>query len=180
MFKDPKQVDLFGGLLAAAMIAGAAFLFSVRAVKPYIQTRAELGSFEEAVQILSDAEGSVDRLDAEIRRVGAEIAASEALLPRDLNLDSFLEQLGDLAASTGTRIEKLTPFGVEEYRLYRALPLEVTVSGSFLAIYEFLDRVENGARLSRIEELKMRGRRSEGECEAEMRLALYFAHEEMN
>jgi len=125
---DAKQVDLAGGLLAAAMIAGLAFLLSVRAVKPYVTARSELGSFEEAVQILSDAEGSVDRLDAEIRRVAAQIAASEALLPQSLNLDSFLEQLGDLAASTGTRIEKLTPFQVEQYRLYRSLPLEVSVS----------------------------------------------------
>ena len=180
MRKDPKQVDLVGGLLAAAMIAGLAFLLSVRAVKPYLTARSELGSFEEAVQILSDAEGSVDRLDAEIHRVSAQIAASEALLPQDLNLDSFLEQLGDLAASTGTRIEKLTHFGVEEYRLYRSLPLEVSISGSFLSIYEFLDRVENGKRLSRIEELKVRGRGNGGECEAEMRLALFFAREEMN
>ena len=177
---DARRVDLLGGLVTAGLIAVFALLLSTRAVKPYLTARGELGSFEEAVQILTDAEGSVDRLDEEIRRVGAEIEASEALLPRDLNLDSFLEQLGDLAASTGTRIEKLTPYREEEYRLYRALPLEVFISGSFLSVYEFLDRVENGERLSRIEELKIQGDRSGGPCRAEMRLALYYAREEMS
>jgi len=40
--------------------------------------------------------------------------------------------------------------------------------------------VENGKRLIRIEDLKIRSRGDGGDCEAEMRLALFFAREEMN
>jgi len=175
---DPRSVDAAGRLTIVFLIAVFVALVFHQAIRPLLAARRDMNAFREAVQILTNAEGSVDRLDEEIQTVAEEIAASKALLPRSVNLDGFLEYLGDVAATTETHIEKLRPREVEDHRLYRELPLDVDVSGAFLKIYAFLEEIEEGDRLSRVERLKLTRNKTGRECKAEMRLALFFAKED--
>jgi Tfp pilus assembly protein PilO len=174
----PKKVDIIGHLLLVLLIAAFAALTTRNVIHPFLEARENVGDFREAVGILSEADGSLDRLDAEIREVAANIAASEASLPRDLNLDAFLEQLGDLAEGTGVRVEQLLPSQMKVHRLFRELVLDVDVSGPFPAINEFLASVEHGDHLSRVSQLTVVGGRGRDLCTAHLRLALYFALEE--
>ena len=163
-------------LFAASLVAFAA-LVSHKVVHPFLASGRHVGAFREAVQLLSAGESDVDRLDAEIRAVSQEIAVSEARLPIDPNLDLFLERLGEMGRKSRIRLERLTPGDVEEHPLYSELKIDVRVTGPFMAVYDFLLRLENADQLSRIEQLKIASLEPRGPCTADMRLALYFAPE---
>ncbi|MFH1277602.1 MAG: type 4a pilus biogenesis protein PilO [Candidatus Eisenbacteria bacterium] len=177
MRHDPERVDAVGRVTVVLLVAVFAAVVFHQAVRPLMAARRDLGAFRDAVEILADAEGSVDRLDREIRSVETEIAESRALLPRTVNLDGFLEYVGKAAGETETRIEKLTPKVPVEHRLYMELPVEVRVTGPFLSVYDLLIELEHGSRLCRIDRMKIESDR-EGKCRAEMTLSLFFARED--
>lgn len=172
---EPGKLDIAGRILIVLILAGFGVLATHKTILPYLSAQKELKAFEEAVVILSDAEGSVNHLNDEIRYVRGEIEKSEALIPADLNLDVFLDQLDHLARESGARIEELTPRPVREHRLCRELPLEVAVSGPFHAIYAFLIDLEYGDRLARIEQIEVESDGPGGTCSADMKVALYFS-----
>ena len=174
---EPGRVDRFGRIAAAVLLVAFSALVAHQAIRPLVGTRRSLGAFQEAVTILADAEGSVDRLDEEIRVVADDIMRSRSMLPPDLNLDAFLEHVGEVAATTGTRIVTLTPHTEAEHRLFRELLLDVRVTGSYPAIHDFVGRLEQGPQLSRVEQLNVSVARGPGDdgLAAHVRLALYFA-----
>jgi Tfp pilus assembly protein PilO len=159
------------------VLAAFVWFLGFNTIRPFLTARKDLQAFRRGVQILSDAEGSVVRLDAEIQRITEEIAATEAILPQDLNLDAFLQHLGDLGHGTGIRVERLIPHDFVEHRLFRELVVEVYVTGPFLAVYDFLTKLEREGQLSRVEQLMVNQRETDGHCGAEIRLALYFSPE---
>jgi Tfp pilus assembly protein PilO len=171
---DAGRVDRFGRIAAAVLVVGFSALVAHQAIRPLVGARRNLGAFREAISILADAEGSVDRLDAEIRAVADDIMLSRSMLPPDLNLDAFLEHVGEVAESTGTRIVNLTPHTDAEHRLFRELMLDVRVTGSYEAIRDFVAQLENGRQLSRVENLQVTRSAADG-LSASVKLALYFA-----
>lgn len=174
---DAARVDRIGRIAAAALAVGCAALVAHQAIRPLLGARRDLGAFREAMTILADAEGSVERLDREIRAATDDIRRSRSMLPPDLNLDAFLENVGGVAKATGTRIVTLAPHAEAEHRLFRELLLDVHVTGSYPAIRDFLERLEQGPQLSRVERLQMTRGASDEELSASVRLALYFAPE---
>jgi len=174
---NPRRVDLYGRITVVVLTMAFTALIFQQAIRPLLSAKQNMDAFRKAVEILTDAEGSVERLDSEIRFVAEEIEQSKTLLPKTVNLDAFLEHLGDLAAATGTRIERLTPRDAEDRDLYRELPLEVRIAGSFPAVYDFLIRLEGGDRLCRVEQLKIDARDEGKSCQADMLLGLFFARD---
>ncbi|MFH1843026.1 MAG: type 4a pilus biogenesis protein PilO [bacterium] len=177
---DPQKIDKLGRMAVLVLIVGFVGLAYHQTIQPLLAARKNLGAFTEAIQILSDAEGSVERLQWEVQVVSRQISQSEALLPKDIDLDAFLEQLGDLATTTQVRVERFQPFPPVPQRLYRELPLEVNLSGSFMSIYNFLFQLELGSRLCRIEKLGIVWNDSQQQCDATVRLTLYYAREEVS
>jgi Tfp pilus assembly protein PilO len=175
---NPKGVDKIGRIALIVLIVGFVWLAYQQTIQPLLAARKDLGAFKEAVQILSDAEGSVNRLNGEIDQASRQIAQNEPLLPREIDLDAFLEQLGDLAASTQVRVDRFSPHPLVAQRLYRELPLEVSLSGPFIGVYNFLYQLEKGSRLSRVDRLAIRFNEPQRQCKANMRLTLFYAGEE--
>ena len=171
----PKRVEAAGRVAAFLILVGFAVLASHGALRPFLEAREEVDGFREAVRILSDAEGSVEKLDEEIRLVAAQIAETETLLPKNENMDAFLERLDQVAAETGVRIERFLPRETVSLKLCRALPVELHLAGSFPSIYDFLLRLEEGDRLSRVSYLKISRSEAGGPCQADVSLALYTA-----
>jgi Tfp pilus assembly protein PilO len=172
---DPKIAERVGRLTLVVLVAAFAAFTSHKLIRPALAAGAQLEAFRKAVAILMDAEGSVDQLGAEIRSVAEKVAEYEALLPETLDLDLFLEELGNLAQRNQVHIEKLTPHKVKEHSLFRELEIEVRATGTYLAIYEFMHQLEHGKQLARARELRIASGTPGGKCAADIRLVLYFA-----
>jgi Tfp pilus assembly protein PilO len=172
---DARRIDALGRLALFMLVAAFAFITARQVVRPVLVARQEERSFREALAILAETEGDVDRLNAEIRFVSERVAECEALLPPQASLDAFLEQVGLLASRHHIHIERLTPCEVGDHRLYREQSVDLRATGGFLSLYHFLRDLEHGPRLSRVEQLNLGRGADDSNCAAELRLALYFA-----
>lgn len=174
---EPRTIDIVGHLALLLLVAAFGMATSRFVLQPFLASQKNIDDFREAVGILSQADGSLERLDEEIVRVRSEIAAGEAMLPAEINLDAFLEQIGDLAARKGIRVEHLAPSQIRQYSLFRELVIDVHVTGPFRSIIDFMAELENGDRLSRVNMLTMLPDRDSNACSVKLSLALYFAPE---
>jgi Tfp pilus assembly protein PilO len=175
--KDPKKVERLGRVALGTLLAAFLTAAWLQGVRPLMAAQRNLSSFRKAVQILTEAQGSAERLDAQVRRLNEEVARTEALLPRALNLDEFLEQVDGLAKRSGVRLISLTPDGTAEQELYREMFLEAQIQGPYAAVYGFLVTLEQGSRLLSLTDLQMSREPERGSCVARLRIALYFARE---
>lgn len=171
----PHRFDTFGRIAVAAVLTAFVLLIVHTVVRPMYATKRDVAAFREAVDILADAEGNVDRLDAEIQRITAEVDRSHAMLPRDLNLKEFLEWLGEMGRESGVRVERLSPGVVDHQTLYRRQPVRVRITGAFGDVYDFLIELERTDQLSRVESLQILGSAGSQQCAADLAIALYFA-----
>ena len=171
----PRQVDLFGRWLFTLCVAAFVVLLVHRGVRPFLRARADLGSFREAARILTDARGTLLKLNGDVNRLSQEVQAGEAQLPRTADLDGFLERLESCARETGVRVEMLSPKTVSDRGLYREQQIDVRVTGPFPHLYRMLNRLEGAEHLSRVEQLRIAGGQDGAPCAADLRLALYFA-----
>jgi Tfp pilus assembly protein PilO len=175
MMRDVRQIDTLGRLALTTLLLLFIGLISRQVVRPLLIARHDRGAFRNAVQILSRAQGNLDRIDQEIQQATEEITAGEALLPPVLNLDDFLLRTEGSARATGIRIEAIAPREVIERHHYRELDVDLRVTGSGMALYAFLGRLERSDQLSRVKELRIVGDPVDARCAMELRLALYFS-----
>lgn len=175
MVLDPKKIDLGGQIALAVMAVAFVAIISRQVLHPFIEARRHLGDFREAVDLMSQGEEGIDRLDRQVREVRQQIADSEARLPGAPNLEFFLGQVADMARHTHVNLEDLKPQGVQEHKLFRELAIDVRVSGSFPAVYAFLNQVEEAEQLSRVRQLRLIGDAAGAPIAAEIRLSLFFA-----
>lgn len=108
-----------------------------------------------------------DRLDRQIAKARAEVAVAgdfartyhpEALdsadlfrlskaMPSSVGMPDLLLQLERVAGSAGVSLDAVAPHDAVQHRGYRALPIDVTASGSFYAISDFLLRLRAAVRV---------------------------------
>jgi Tfp pilus assembly protein PilO len=175
MVMEPKRIDLLGRVALAVMVVAFVAIITRQVLHPFLEARRHLGDFREAVELMSQGEEGIERLDRQVREVRRQISESEARLPGAPNLEVFLGQVAEMARQTHVNLEDLKPQGVREHRLFRELEIDVRVSGSFPAIYAFLNQVEEAEQLSRVEQLRVVGDAVGQPVAAELRLSLFFA-----
>jgi Tfp pilus assembly protein PilO len=175
---DPRKIDVLGRLATLLFLAAFVLLLVHQGIRPLLQARRNLGSFRQAAEILTDAQGMLDRLDREVETISAQIEAGQAQLPPEPDLEGFLDRLESAAEANRVRIERLTPGALEAEPLFRQQNVEVRLSGAFLEIQDLLAALEDAEQLSRIEELRITSAEPGGPCAAELRLALYCSPRE--
>jgi Tfp pilus assembly protein PilO len=175
--RDPQRVDALGRWALAGILLAFVALTARQVVRPLAAAQRDLRGIRNAVQILNRARGSLDQLNQEIQLASEEIAAGEALLPPTLNLDEFLLRAESAARQSHTRVEAVTPGDRVEHPMFRELRVDMRVTGTCLALYDFLMRLEAGGQLTRVRQMRMVGPDPDGRCAAELGLALYFSPE---
>jgi Tfp pilus assembly protein PilO len=175
--KDPGKVERLGRVALGTVLAAFLAVAYLQGIRPLMAAQRNLDSFRKAVRILTEAQGSAQRLDAQVRSLTEEVARTEALLPRSLNLDAFLEQMDHLAKRSGVRLVSLAPDQTAEHDLYRETFVEAQVQGPYASVYAFLVSLEEGSRLLSLTQLQMSRAPEQGFCVARFRMALYFARE---
>ena len=63
---NPRRVDLYGRITVVVLTMAFTGLIFQQAIRPLLSAKQNMDAFREAVEILTDAEGSVERLDSEI------------------------------------------------------------------------------------------------------------------
>ena len=158
---------IFFGVLTAIPLAAHLFVFSphnayIETVLSDIRTQeARLAAMATVIEAAPDFKASLSEGERLIAQV-------EAKLPRRQDVEGILEQIWQMARRQDLTVRSVKTKDIEGKGLYRELPLEVVMSGTFEGFYQFLLELEGLPRATRMSDLTVKesGRSAPGSSKA--------------
>lgn len=106
------------------------------------------------------------------------IQSIEARLPSNKEVDAVIRQVSDLAVESGLEPPNIESDKPVAAALYMEQPLKMKITGNFNGFYEFLVKLEQLPRITRIPDMKItRSTDHDGHMKAEFVLSIYFQQE---
>jgi len=169
---------LFTGVLLGVPLASYFLVFKPQNTE-IARAKAEIGIKRDLLEKVKEETAR----SADLRRTNEEmktaIAAIEARLPSDKEMDLVLRDVAQIAARAGLnvpnfrRVEKSIPAGTAMEQ-----PLEVELTGDFDGLYRFLIDIERLPRITRLTDVKIeRSDVADGSMRAEFVLSIYYQGE---
>ncbi len=158
---DPKKV-LIVVVLATAVILLAYLNFILR---PQVQ-----GLFGNIVGV-SKLNADFTRAKADIAKIGqlrASISKYDEkiehygdLLPTEQGIPALLENLSDIARSSGMKIISIVPLedkgaAIQRGQAYQAIPIQITAKAGYHELGRFVSTLENSGRFMKIADMRIR------------------------
>ncbi|MCC6675974.1 MAG: type 4a pilus biogenesis protein PilO [Phycisphaerales bacterium] len=107
--------------------------------------------------------------------ISRSVASIEARLPSGKEIDAVVRQVSDLAVQSGLAAPAMKSAKPLKAALYMEQPLEMQMEGNFHGFYEFLLKLEQLPRITRIPDMKIkRDEQENGNLKAEFTLSIYF------
>ncbi len=138
------------------------------------ELREEILKLEKDLGVSRDRSDDLARLAHDVDRLREKMASTNKVIPEQGELAGFLrelsvqidqEQLTDQGLSTGS---------IREGDEYTTLPVELTFSGNSLAVFRFVNRVEEMPRLVQVDRLVVEDGPEDGRVQVEMDLNTFF------
>ncbi|MBL4810142.1 MAG: type 4a pilus biogenesis protein PilO [Phycisphaerales bacterium] len=106
------------------------------------------------------------------------IHAMESMLPSNKEVDQIVRQVSGLAIESGLSSPTLKSIKPLAAAQFREQPLEMSIEGSWSGFYEFLLKIEQMPRITRIIDLKVEDTSSDdSEIKASFTLSIFFRTE---
>ncbi|HDP69222.1 MAG TPA: hypothetical protein ENN38_00205 [Actinobacteria bacterium] len=144
-------------MLISAVVLLVVVLFGIFVVMPKINQINDLKDQQKKEnQKLESAKVTLDRLKAlkkNSAKIEAEIAELNIKMPEDPELPSLLVEINKLAEDAGIDFITISPGeGLSEGENYSEIALQITITGRFFDLVDFLYRIRNHTR-----EIKVNG-----------------------
>ena len=138
------------------------------------KTKAENTIKQTALSKLRDRAGRI----AENEKIKQDIAAIEARLPTNKEVDAIVRQVSDLAIDAGLDAPLISTSDPVRAAMYMEQPIDMTINGDFRGFYNFLRHLEQLPRLTRIHQMRIqRSDKVNGHMRADFRLSIYYEQE---
>ena len=112
------------------------------------------------------------------REIQQRIEAIEARLPSKKEVEAVVRQVSDLAGAAGLEAPQMKTGKALKTATYMEQPLELSTEGSFNGFYDFLLKLEQLARITRMTDLKIkRHAETDGVVLATFTLSIYYQDE---
>lgn len=168
-----RELILLGVLLAMPV---ASYVLVFQPQNDQIeQAQREIIHKTQMLEKLREATSRSEDLARANEQVAKSIRAIESRLPTRKEVDGIVRQVSDLALSAGLSQPQISTEKPIRAALYMEQPLKMSVKGDFRGFYEFLLRLEQLARITRMPSLKIdRDPDLDGSMRAEFTLSIYF------
>ncbi|MFK7758958.1 MAG: type 4a pilus biogenesis protein PilO [Phycisphaerales bacterium] len=118
----------------------------------------------------------------DLQQINAEITeridAMESMLPSNKEVDQIVRQVSGLAIESGLSSPTLKSTKPLAAAQFREQPLEMSIEGTWAGFYEFLLKIEQLPRITRIIDLKIEDTTNdETEVKASFTLSIFFRNE---
>lgn len=142
------------------------------------QARGEITHWQSVLTKLREETARNADLERANAEMGASIAAIEARLPTNKEVDQIVRQVSDLAVQCGLTAPAIKSGKPLKAALYMEQPLEIETGGDFIGFYQFMLRVEQLKRITRVSDLQLkRSEKDNGKMTAKFTLSIYFQDE---
>ncbi|MEM8834398.1 MAG: type 4a pilus biogenesis protein PilO [Planctomycetota bacterium] len=169
----PREIVFFVVLLALPMCSWY-FVFHPQNVE-ISEARKEIEHKEQMLEKLDAATEQTDDLQRLNDEIAAGISLVEARLPDGKDVDVVLDQVSELARKSRLELTKVKTTKQLAAADYMEQQMEMSISGDFDDFYEFLLRVENLDRISRMLDMELKkASETDGVAEASFTISVYF------
>lgn len=142
------------------------------------QARREIEHKRQMLDKLREATAQNEDLQRANDDIKKGIEAIEARLPTNKEVDAIVRQVSDLAEEAGLQAPVLKSEKPVSAALYMEQPLKMELMGDFKGFYEFLLKLEQLPRITRVPAMKVaRADGEDGHMKAEFTLSIYFQEE---
>ncbi|HWI41638.1 MAG TPA: type 4a pilus biogenesis protein PilO [Verrucomicrobiae bacterium] len=142
-----KQKVLLLVVSVAAVVAVMYFLLYQPKQKEYAELRAKLETLNTQVAENRKVANNLPKYKAEFEKLSKDLEAALTELPNQKEIPSLLTSITNLGKEAGVDFLLFKPRAEEPKDFYAAVPVDITVSGSFYSISKFFALV---ARMPRI------------------------------
>ncbi len=105
----------------------------------------------------------------------------EDRLPSDKEVDSIVRQVSDVAVACSLNSPTVANVKPRQEAMYMEQPLDMTLSGNWSGFYDFLAKVEQLPRLTRISNMVLRrDDKGDGDMKAEFTISIYYQQSAAN
>jgi Tfp pilus assembly protein PilO len=173
MRKNSKDT-LVGLGLIAALAAAAAVAVYLPQRRRLIEVRTAIATQKSELEAQTSKVRAVPALIRQVQTMRASYRGFDRRLPRSRDLFEFLEQIGaslDAAKLTSRSIEPGQPTAQE---LFHTLPIIFRCAGGYAELTDFLTRLTQMERLTRIHRLSMRADPRSEALDIELQVNIYF------
>lgn len=139
------------------------------------QAKAEIAHKRQMLEKLRHATAQNADLERANQEIQESISKIEARLPTNKEVDKIVRQVSELAVEVGLGAPSMKSEKPLPAASYREQPLSMKITGDFHGFYDFLLRLEQLPRITRIPELHIkRTPDKDGHMEADFTLSIYF------
>ena len=143
------------------------------------QAKREIDHKKALLQKLQEATARNEDLERANEELRQSIESIEARLPTNKEVDGVVRQVSDLAVEAGLEPPAIESDKPLKAALYMEQPLKMKLAGNFNGFYEFLIKLEQLPRITRLPDIKIiRSTEQDGHMKAEFTLSIYFQPEE--
>jgi Tfp pilus assembly protein PilO len=162
---------------SAAVVALAAAAVVLLVVLPSgqkaDQTESKARDYQRELDLLTEVRSSMDEINKEMGRYRDDLNRFEAQLPSSTKMDDFLKGFSALASRCRVQIDEIRPRQLTAGPIYWQLPILVRARAGFMDYFEFLAKLQNYARITRIQRLDVAAAPGEKLCTFEMTVLIY-------
>jgi Tfp pilus assembly protein PilO len=175
-----KTIDLLGMSGVLGLVFGISWGFVQPQWQRHTALRAQEQVLQQQVDLSPQLQAGFAHQQAEVRAIEQRLSAFDLQLPQDVQLETFLRQLDDIAQRTGfimTQLQpgQLQPGQLQPGELYSILPIAITAEASFPVLYAFLAALSDIPRLTNIDALTVGRKAEQLVCDVTFTLLIYVA-----
>jgi type IV pilus assembly protein PilO len=142
------------------------------------QAKREIDHKHQMLDKLRETTSRNEDLQRANEEIQKNIQSIEARLPSNKEVDDVVRQVSDLAVESGLEPPNIESDKPVAAALYMEQPLKMKITGNFNGFYEFLIRLEQLPRITRLPDMKItRANDNDGFMHAEFVLSIYFQPE---
>jgi Tfp pilus assembly protein PilO len=163
------------GVVAAALLLGGFVqfvLFPLRDNSAACEQR--ISQLDAMLAQSTKVQADHRNLNAELASLKESVAETQRRLPKELHEHEFLDQVREIASSTGIELGEYQLGIVQELASYSKAELSFQCFGSFASICRFLDKIDHLTRITEISRLQIESTDNFNRYPVEVTFVLYF------
>jgi type IV pilus assembly protein PilO len=142
------------------------------------QAKREIEHKQSMLRKVQETTAKTQDLQRENEEIRKQIQSIEARLPSNKEVDMIVRQVSDLAVDAGLNAPGIESDKPIPAAMYMEQPLKMKISGNFNGFHDFLIKLEELPRITRISDMKItRANDVNGNMNAEFTLSIYFQPE---
>lgn len=152
-----KNMPWYGSVIVAVLIFALAYVFYFSPQNTQLQAlRADRVKVENEVRDLKQKKKELDKIEAELVVMAAQLKGLEAIIPRRKEQADILRQIQQLAYDARLDVTNFTQQKEVDREFYAEWPITVQINGTYHNLGTYFDRLSQYSRLFSVDKFSIK------------------------